>query len=127
LKNSKTAIITGIIFITAGINHFIIPNFYMEIMPPYLPYPLMLIYLSGVAEVICGILLIISKTRKIGAWLTIALLIAIFPANIQMSIDELNNAGVLFYASILRLPLQFLLIYWVYRFTKEIKSKSKEK
>jgi uncharacterized membrane protein len=127
LKNSKTAIITGIIFITAGINHFIIPNFYMEIMPPYLPYPLMLIYLSGVAEVICGILLIISKTRKIGAWLTIALLIAIFPANIQMSIDELNNAGVLFYASIVRLPLQFLLIYWVYRFTKEIKSKSKEK
>jgi uncharacterized membrane protein len=127
LKNSKTAIITGIIFITAGINHFIIPNFYMEIMHPYLPYPLMLIYLSGVAEVICGILLIISKTRKIGAWLTIALLIAIFPANIQMSIDELNNAGVLFYASIVRLPLQFLLIYWVYRFTKEIKSKSKEK
>jgi uncharacterized membrane protein len=127
LKNSKTAIIAGIIFIIAGINHFIIPNFYMEIMPPYLPYPLMLIYLSGVAEVICGILLIISKTRKIGAWLTIALLIAIFPANIQMSIDELNNAGVLFYASILRLPLQFLLIYWVYRFTKEIKSKSKEK
>lgn len=99
----------------------------MEIMHPYLPYPLMLIYLSGVAEVICGILLIISKTRKIGAWLTIALLIAIFPANIQMSIDELNNAGVLFYASIVRLPLQFLLIYWVYRFTKEIKSKSKEK
>jgi uncharacterized membrane protein len=127
LKNSKTAIIAGIIFIIAGINHFIIPNFYMEIMPPYLPYPLMLIYLSGVAEVICGILLIISKTRKIGAWLTIALLIAIFPANIQMSIDELNNAGVLFYASILRLPLQFLLIYWVYRFTKEIKSKIKEK
>ena len=127
MKNSKTAIIAGIIFIIAGINHFIIPNFYMEIMPPYLPYPLMLIYLSGVAEVICGILLIISKTRKIGAWLTIALLIAIFPANIQMSIDELNNAGVLFYASIVRLPLQFLLIYWVYRFTKEIKSKIKEK
>jgi uncharacterized membrane protein len=127
LKNSKTAIITGIIFIVAGINHFIMPNFYMEIMPPYLPYPLMLIYLSGVAEVVCGVLLAISKTRKIGAWLTIALLIAIFPANIQMSIDELNNAGVLFYASILRLPLQFLLIYWVYRFTKEIKSKIKEK
>lgn len=127
MKNSKTAIITGIVFIIAGINHFIIPSFYMEIMPPYLPYPLMLIYLSGVAEVICGILLIISKTRKIGAWLTIALLIAIFPANIQMTIDELNNGGVLFYASIVRLPLQFLLIYWVYRFTKEIKSKSKEK
>jgi uncharacterized membrane protein len=112
------AIFIGIIFILAGINHFVMPNFYLKIMPPYLPFPMALIYLSGLAEIICGGLFIPKQTRRIGAWLTIALLIAVFPANIQMSIDEFHKGGVIFYASILRLPLQFLFIWFIYKFTK---------
>jgi uncharacterized membrane protein len=116
-KNIWT-ILFGVLLILAGINHFIMPDFYMQIMPPYLPYPKELIYLSGLAELICGALLIPQKSRKIGAWLTIALLIAIFPANVQMAFNESENEGLLFYAAIARLPFQFLMIWWVYRFTK---------
>ncbi len=94
------------------------PDFYLQIMPPYLVFPLTLVYASGFAEMICGALLIPQKTRKLGVWLTIALLIAVFPANLQMSFNEYENCGLLFYASLIRLPLQFLLIYWVYRLIK---------
>ncbi len=93
-------------------------------MPPYLPDHLALVYLSGVAELLCGILLIPTKTRKMGAWCTIALLIAIFPANIQMSIDNYASGGLMFYLSIIRLPFQLLLIYWAYRLTKNNSNKS---
>lgn len=118
MKNSKSAIITGIIFILAGINHFIIPDFYLQIMPYYLPFPMALIYLSGLAEIICGVFLIPPKTRRFGAWLTIALLIFIFPANVQMVFNEFEKGGYFFYAAIARLPFQFLMIWWVYRFRK---------
>ena len=87
-------------------------------MPPYLPFPMALIYLSGIAEIICGALLIPKKSRKIGAWLTVALLIAIFPANVQMVFNEFEKGGLMLYAAIGRLPFQFLMIWWVYRFTK---------
>ena len=83
-------------------------------MPTYFPYHLALIYLSGLAETVCGILLIPVKTRKIGAWLTIVLLIVVFPANVQMVFNEFGNGGWLFYAAIARLPFQFVMIWWVY-------------
>lgn len=108
----------GIIYILAGINHFVMPLFYIKIMPPYLPYPLGLIYLSGVTEIIAGILLAIKKTRKVGAWLLVGLLVAVFPANIQMCIDQYRSLGLMFYLTLVRLPFQFLLIYWAYIFTK---------
>lgn len=111
--------IMGIVYFLAGLNHFIMPDFYLKIMPPYLPFHLALVYLSGIAEMICGVLLTFVTTRRIGAWLTIALLIFVFPANIQMSLDLSHKGGLLFYASILRLPFQFLFIYWAYLFTKE--------
>jgi uncharacterized membrane protein len=124
MKKKRVAILMGIIYILAGINHFLMPKFYLQIMPPYLPYPLALVYLSGVAEMVVGILLIPSRTRKVGAWCTVALLLAIFPANIQMSIDDYSNGGLMFYLSLIRLPFQFLLIYWAYKLTKDGSSKS---
>ena len=89
-------------------------------MPPYLPYHLVLVYLSGLAEIVCGTFLIPKKTRRIGAWLTIALLIAIFPANVQMSIDSYSIGGLMFYVSVFRLPLQFLMVWWVYNITHSL-------
>lgn len=124
MKIQTQAILTVIILIIAGINHFMMPDFYLQIMPTYLPLPKALIYWSGFAEIVCGSLLILSKSRKIGAWLTIALLIAIFPANVQMVFNEFEKGEWLFYASIARLPFQFLMIWWVYRFTKYHSSKS---
>lgn len=120
MKKQYWAILMGSIYILAGVNHFVMPKFYLQIMPDYLPYHLALVYISGVAELIAGALLIPNKTRKIGAWGIIIILIAVFPANIQMSINQSQPLGFMFYLSLLRLPFQLLLIYWAYIFTKKI-------
>jgi len=106
-------------FILAGINHFIMPAFYLRMMPPYLPAPLFLIYLSGFLETGFGIALLIPKCSRRAAWGIILLLIAVFPANIYMAMNtelfpDLNPLIIY-----LRLPLQIVLITWVYWHTKE--------
>ena len=67
----------ALLYIIAGVLHFIKPEFYLPIMPRYLPYHLELIYLSGFCEILCGLLLFFKHTQALGAWLTIALLIAV--------------------------------------------------
>jgi uncharacterized membrane protein len=119
--------IFGIAFIFAGINHFLNPDFYLRIMPPYLPWHLFLVQLSGIIEIVLGVLLLIPKFTRFAAWGLIALLIAVSPANIYMAMNtELfpNFNPILIY---LRLPIQFVLIAWAFWFTKENqKAKIKE-
>ena len=108
----------GIVFVLAGINHFLNPDFYLKIMPPYLPWHLFLVYLSGIFEIILGALLLIPKFSRLAAWGLIGLLIAVFPANIYMAMNtalfpELNPMLIWF-----RLPIQFLLMAWAFWFTK---------
>ena len=67
----------AILYIIAGVLHFLKPDFYLRIMPRYLPYHLELVYLSGFVEILCGLLLFFKHTQSLGAWLTIALLIAV--------------------------------------------------
>ncbi|MBA2547925.1 MAG: DoxX family membrane protein, partial [Burkholderiaceae bacterium] len=74
----------GALFVAAGANHFITPDFYVSIMPPYLPLHLPLVYLSGIAEVALGGLLMCGRYSNNAAWGLIALLIAVFPANVHM-------------------------------------------
>lgn len=105
-------------FILAGINHFINADFYLKMMPPYLPAHLFLIRLSGVFQIALGILLLIPRFSRLAAWGLIALLIAVFPANVYMAMNaeifpEFNCAAL--YA---RLPLQIILIAWVYWFAR---------
>jgi uncharacterized membrane protein len=107
----------GILYVAAGINHFVRPVFYAKIMPPYLPWPFELIYASGIAEIVLGLLVLLKKWRSPAAWGLIALLIAVFPANIHMAWhSELypNIPPVLLWV---RLPLQFVLMAWAYWFT----------
>ncbi len=78
----------GLFFVAGGANHFRDPDFYVKIMPPYLPWHLELVYLSGVAEFLLGFLVLIPKCRSLAAWGLIALLIAVFPANIHMAFDS---------------------------------------
>ena len=108
----------AIAFIFAGANHFFNPQFYLRIMPAYLPYHLFLVYLSGVFEMAFGILLLIPRFSRLAAWGIIALLIAVFPANIYMAMNtelfpEFNPLLIW-----LRLPLQLVIIAWAYWFTK---------
>lgn len=112
----------GILFILAGANHFYNPNFYLKIMPPILPAHLFLVYLSGVFEMALGILLLIPRFTKIAAWGLIALLIAVFPANIYMWLNPQVFPEFSQTALSVRLLLQFVLIAWAFWFTKPEKT-----
>jgi uncharacterized membrane protein len=110
----------ALFFVLAGLNHFRSTDFYMRIMPPYLPAPLTLVYLSGLAEIALGLGLLLPRRQRQAAWGLIALLIAVFPANIYMVVhSELFpdfNSTLLWW----RLPVQGLLIIWAYWYTGKI-------
>ncbi len=109
--------VMAVAYILAGINHFRKPWFYEKMLNGFLPYPSALNIISGVAEIILGIGLMIPATRIISAWGIILLLIAIFPANINMAVhrEQWNISTAALY---LRLPIQLLLIWWAYQYTK---------
>lgn len=108
----------GILFILAGINHFAQTDFYVRIMPPYLPWHLELVYLSGLLEVLLGTMLLIRRYTTLAAWGLIALLIAVFPANIHMALNPELYPSMAPLVLWLRLPLQGVLIAWAYWFTR---------
>ncbi len=88
-------------------------------MPPWIGHHEALVIISGVCEILLAVLLLPEKTRRFAAWGIIVLLIAIFPANIQMMINYLNEHNPKLWISIVRLPIQILLIGWAYNFTKK--------
>ncbi len=102
------------LYIAAGVNHFLHTSMYASIMPPWLPRQKFLIYASGVFEILLGIFLMPLQTRRFAVYSIIALLIAVFPANIQMSINYYRSHNPYLWLTIVRLPLQFLLIWWAY-------------
>ena len=107
----------GIIYILAGLNHFRQPRLYLKIIPDYLPNPNLLNKLSGIAEILLGILICISLTSNFAAWGIIALLLAIFPANLYMYQNDKAALGLPKWLRLLRLPLQLALIYWAFLYT----------
>ena len=80
-----------------------------------MPVPLELVYLSGIAEVLLGALLLMQKTRLLACWLIVAMLIVFLTVHIQMIVDHSNFRDPVFYVALLRLPLQFVLIRWAYK------------
>lgn len=110
-------LVTGIVFVIAGILHFVIPKVYLAIMPSYLPNPLMLVYVSGVFEALGGVGLLVPATRTAAAVGLIVLLAAVFPANVEMlRLAHARGASALFQAACWgRLPLQLVLMWWVWR------------
>ncbi|TDE18236.1 DoxX family protein [Dyadobacter psychrotolerans] len=111
--------IMSFFYIAAGVMHFLKPKGYLKIMPGFLPFPLQLVYISGAVEILCGLLLLFPVTRSAGAWLTILLLIVILPANIQMAVNFYQKSNPYFWLTILRLPLQLVLIWWAWTYTKQ--------
>jgi uncharacterized membrane protein len=110
-------ILLSILFILAGIYHFINPRLYKKIIPPLVPYPLFVVAFSGAAEIILGFGLLFRTTQIYSAWGLILLLIAVFPSNIYMAFSNRFNA-IPRWMRILRLPLQFVLIWWAWLYTK---------
>jgi uncharacterized membrane protein len=105
-------------YVLAGVNHFINPDFYLKIMPPYLPWHLFLVYASGILEIVLGCMVLASSLTRIAAWGLIALLIAVFPANIHMAINPQLYSEISPVALWLRLPLQAVFIAWAYWYTR---------
>src|SRR6266404_8063226 len=104
--------VMAVFYVASGTGHFVNPGFYLKIMPRYLPLHRELVYLSGVFEILLGILVAIPATASVAAWGLIALLMAVFPANIQMLMDDLSNVALW-----VRLPLQGVLIAWAWWYT----------
>ena len=104
-------------FVYAGFTHFKNPKFFLKIMPPYIPYHNFMVSASGVAEIVLGLGLLFPTTRTFAAWGIIALLIAVFPANYYMAVGE-KFQQMSPYLRWGRLPVQALLIWWAYQYTK---------
>ena len=112
----------ALLYVVAGGLHFVVPELYVQIVPPVLPAPLALVYLSGVAEIAVGLGLLVPRTRPYAAWATIALLVAIFPANVYMAVSmvTIEGTGGGDPSALVRwgrLPLQGVLIAWAYWYT----------
>ena len=105
-------------FVNIGIDHFVNPEFYLTIMPPMMPLHLEAVYISGFFEILGGLGLLISRFRKISGWGLLALLIAVYPANIYMAITPEAFPDIPIYALYLRLALQFLFFLWAYSLTR---------
>jgi uncharacterized membrane protein len=112
-------VVLALFFVGAGVNHFIVTDFYLRMMPTYLPLHLEAVQISGVAEVVLGILLLMPGKAAVAAWGLIALLIAVFPANVHMALhpEAFPQFGVT--ALWLRLPIQALLIAWAFWYTRK--------
>jgi uncharacterized membrane protein len=110
-------------YVLAGFNHLLNPGFYVRIIPPGLPDPAWLNLLSGLAEIVLGVFVLEPRVRVLAAWGIIALLIAVFPANVYVALENLGlpegtpgtgNAAL----NWARLPLQGLFVAWAWWYTR---------
>ena len=108
-------VLAAVFYVSSGILHFLRPEFYLRIMPPYIPWHVAMVQVSGFFEILGGLGLLIPATRRAAAWGLVALLIAVFPANLYMATNPIET-GAASMAPMLRwgrLPVQLLLIWWV--------------
>lgn len=124
--NRRKEILRGVLcvsIIVVGITHFVKPEQYARIVPPQLPNPVELVYISGFFEILGGIGLLIPYVSVAAAWGLIALFVAVFPANINLAINNIAIEGIphsqfLYWV---RLPFQAVLIAWAWWYTRNPK------
>jgi uncharacterized membrane protein len=127
MRKPRNVFFLSAFFVVAGLMQFVSPDRYTGIMPPWIPYPLQMVYVSGVAEMLGGIGLLVPAVRRAAGVGLIILLIAVFPANVQMLADAVQSGSSLAYSALLflRLPLQPLFIVWVWRAAQPLESGGK--
>ncbi|WP_375323865.1 MauE/DoxX family redox-associated membrane protein [Flagellimonas sp. GZD32] len=106
----------ALLYMFAGIMHFIKPKMYLRIMPQYLPDHRLLVMLSGIFEVVFGVALMISLTREWAIYGIILMLLSFLPVHFYMLSSEKASAGIPLWLLILRVPLQFVLMYWAFSY-----------
>lgn len=114
--NEISLFIMACFYIMAGISHFVKPEFFLAITPPWVPKKEIVNFVVGFIEIFLGAMLLGENTRSFGSWGIIALLIAVFPANIYHH-KKSREKGKDVIATLIRLPLQLLLIIWAYLYT----------
>ena len=107
----------GVLLVLAGVNHFRKPKMYERIIPPYIPAHSSMVVLSGIAEMILGFMLLNKNSQIQAAWGIIIMLVVFIPVHIYMLQDEKAAMKMPKWVLILRLPLQFGLMYWAYLYT----------
>ncbi len=122
MKNIKEIlrVILSVSLIIVAITHFTASDQHVKIVPPQLPYPLLLVYISGVLEILLAIGLLIPSVSRAAAWGMIALFIAVFPANINMAVNhiQIDHIPDSPWLHAVRLPFQAVLIAWAWWYTK---------
>ena len=103
--------------VAAGMFHFVRPQLYIRIMPPYFPAHSTLVLLSGIAEMVLGFMLLNPETQQLAAWGIIIMLLLFLTVHTHMLRNEEASMNLPKWVLWLRIPLQFLLIYWVYQYT----------
>ena len=119
----KTVLLLGLsaFFINVGVDHFLNPEFYLAIMPDYLPLHLEAVYISGFFEILGGVSVLVPRLRSAAGWGLVVLLIAVFPANIHMAINTDLFPDISPTLLYIRLVFQFIFIYWAYAVTRPSK------
>tara|TARA_R110000744_G_scaffold353186_2_gene459486 strand:- start:1575 stop:1961 length:387 start_codon:yes stop_codon:yes gene_type:complete len=107
-------LVIALFFLTGGIAHFVVADFFMMAMPDYLGYHKELVLVSGVLEILGAIGILIPQTRLLAGYGLIALIIAVYPANIHMALhpEKYKNLSELFLY--IRLPFQFIFVWFVW-------------
>ena len=125
MLKTVTRCLLALLLVAAGVMHFADPWFFVQIVPPYLPWHWGLVYVSGVIEIVLGLALLVPATQRLAAWGAIALFIAVFPANVHMAManvqfDPVPTAGQPSQAAAwMRLPMQLVMIAWAWWYTRE--------
>ena len=111
-------IVLAIFFTYTGIDHFVNADFYLSIMPPAFPLHEEAVYISGFFEILGGVGVLIPRFRKIAGWGLVALLVAVYPANIYMAITPEAFPNIPLSLLYFRLVLQFVFFYWAFSVTR---------
>ncbi len=114
---STSVFVMSLMYILIGIKHFTEPDFFLNIVPPKIPFKLFAVYFTGALEILGGALILSRKSRRIGAYVLICLLVVVFPANIYLYLFEAPQqlTGVNENQALIRMPFQIpliLLAYW---------------
>jgi uncharacterized membrane protein len=120
MTGTVSRLLLALFFVVAGVLHFVFTPNYVKIIPPWLPWHLALVVVSGLCEIAGGFGVLWHRTRRWAGYGLIALSVAVLPANVQMLLDaQAAGASAPWLAALwARLPLQLVLVWWIWRATR---------